>query len=98
MAAELARSKSVGLLRVGHDAADVREALTQADEHCRAQSSPAEYLGQRAAAVHAEGSDVIQKTASGVYQSQWGALRTPALVAVIIVAAILQSALFRATQ
>jgi len=72
MAAELARSKSVGLLRVGHDAADVWEALTQAEEHCRAQSNPAEYLGQHAAAVRSEGSDVVHKTASDVYQSQWG--------------------------
>jgi len=42
--------------------------------------------------------DSVAPLGPGVYQSQWGALRTPALVGVIIVAAILKSALFRATQ
>ena len=98
MAAKLTRPESVGFLRVGHDAAAVREAHAQTNNYCRAENLSAEHLGQVAAAAHSEGSDGIQKTSPGVHNSQWGPFRTPALVDVISIAAVHQTALFRATQ
>src|ERR1700757_1381200 len=97
VAAKLTRPESVGFLHVGHDAAAVREAHAQTNNCCRAENCLAEHLGRVAAAAHSEGSDGIQKTSPGVHNSQWGPFRTPALVAVINIAAIHQTALKRHT-
>ena len=98
MAAKLTRPESVGFLRVGHDAAAVREAHAQTNNCCRAENRATEHLGQVGSAAHSEGSDGIQKTSPGVHNSQWGPFRTPALLAVFSIAAIHQTVLFRATQ